>query len=164
MGISLNKNDAFTITDRNGNTKFSLDKRMPHIIGDFSGSTYVTQIYTEDVPYTTTIIDRTDVIATLSSSYITNNDDSFILPFYNISGGFADTNNKIVSGIGSTLVRKIIQPTTKEFLGSSILDIVIDDGTLKIVCNQHLDKTGFTNIDGDVSVYISYRIYYGRFK
>jgi hypothetical protein len=164
MGISLNKNDAFTITDRNGNTKFSLDKRMPHIIGDFSGTVYVPQIYTTGVPYTTAIIDRTDEIVTLSNSYITNDDDSFILPFYSISGGVSDTSGKIISGIGSTLVRKIIQPTTKDFLGSSILDIVIDNGELKIVCNQHIDKTGFSNIDGDIPVTISYRIYYGRFK
>jgi len=163
MGISLNKNDAFTIKDQLGNTKFSLDKRMPHIFGEFSGTVSIPKIY-DLAPFTTTKIDRIDIITILSSSYITNYNDSFILPFYNISGGVSDTNSKIVSGAGSTIVRKFFQPSSREFLGSSILDVIIEDGSLKLICNQHLDKTGFTNIDGDVDITLSYKIYYGRFK
>jgi len=163
MGISLNKDDTFTIKDGLGNTKFSLDKRMPHIFGEFSGTVSIPKIYDLE-PASTSIINRIDIITTLSSSYISNYDDSFILPFYNITGGIADTNSKIVCGIGSTIIRKFFQPSSREFLGSSILDVIIEDGSLKLICNQHLDKTGFTNIDGDVAITLSYKIYYGRFK
>jgi hypothetical protein len=164
MGIILNKNNSFTITDNLGKTKFSLDKRMPHIFADFSGTVSIPKIYDTGVDINTIVINRRDVITTLSSLYITNYKDSFIFPFYNITGGFADTNSKIICGVGSTLIRKIFQPTTKEFLGSSILDIVLEDGSLKLVCNQHIDKSGFSNIDGDTNVSISYKIYYGRFQ
>jgi hypothetical protein len=163
MGISLNKNNAFTVTDAHGNTKFSLDKRMPHIIHTFSGVVNVPTIYNTD--YSLTTIDRVDTVVTLSNSYIaTSFQDSFILPFYKITGGFSDTESYIVSGTGSTIVRKIFQPTTREFLGSSIIDIVQENGELKIVCNQQLDRTGYSNIDGDSVVSLSYKIYYGRFN
>jgi hypothetical protein len=89
---------------------------------------------------------------------------SSFLDSVNISGGVSDTNSKIVSGAGSTIVRKFFQPSSREFLGSSILDVIIEDDSLKLICNQHLDKTGFTNIDGDVDITLSYKIYYGRFK
>jgi hypothetical protein len=106
-----------------------------------------------------------DTVVTLSNSYIaTSFQDSFILPFYKITGGFSDTESYIVSGTGSTIVRKIFQPTTREFLGSSIIDIVQENGELKIVCNQQLDRTGYSNIDGDSVVALSYKIYYGRFN
>ena len=163
MGISLNKNNAFTVTDAYGNTKFSLDKRMPHIIHTFSGVVDIPKIYGNDFSLTT--IDRVDTVVTLSNSYIaTSFQDSFILPFYKITGGFSDTESYIVSGTGSTIVRKIFQPTTREFLGSSIIDIVQENGELKIVCNQQLDRTGYSNIDGDSVVTLSYKIYYGRFN
>jgi hypothetical protein len=164
MGISLNKSNVFTITDSYGNTKFSLSNRMPHIFGNFSGSVVVPKIYeTED--FTTAIINRVDTVVILSENYISSEyENSFILPFYKISGGASDTGGKIISGVGSTVIRKIYQPTTRDFLGSSILDIVQEDSKLKMVCNQHIDKTGFNNIDGDSVVTIDYRIYYGRFK
>ena len=41
MGISLNKNNAFTITDDLGNTKFSLNSKMPHIIHEITGNVYL---------------------------------------------------------------------------------------------------------------------------
>jgi hypothetical protein len=165
MGIVLNKNNLFTITDNKGNTKFSLDKQMPHILHDISGTIDIPKIYDIGVDTTTIIINRTDDLVTLSNSYISSNiQDSFILPFFKITGGAADTDNKVISGIGSVIVRKIYQPSTKEFLGSSILNTVIENNTLKLVCNQHIDKTGFVNIEGDTDVSISYRIYYGRFK
>ncbi len=160
----LNPN-AFTITDAYGNIKFSLDKRFSHIIHEFSGTVSVPKIYAPDVNYSTTVIDRADTVITLSNTYISSAlEDSFILPFFKITGGVSDTDNKIVSGAGSTIVRKIYQPTTREFLGSSIVDIIQEDGLLKMICNQQLDKTGSLNVDGDVEVSISYKIYYGRFN
>ena len=108
MGISFNQNNAFTITDRFGDTKFSLDKRMPHIFAEFSGIVSVPKIYKSGVDINTIVINRTDDVVTLSNSYISvNYEDSLILPFYKITGGVSDTNNKIVSGTGSTIIRKI---------------------------------------------------------
>jgi len=164
MGISLNQNDSFTIKDSAGNIKFSLDRRMPHIIHDISGSINVPLIYTPDVDYNTLVVERTDELVVLANTYITNNiEDSFILPFYKITGGFADTGNNITPGSPSVLIRKILQPTTKDFLGSTILEIVQENNLLKMVSRNNIDKTGSKNIDGDVSVVVSYRIYYGRF-
>lgn len=165
MGISLNQNNAFTVTDAYGNTKFSLDKRFPHIIHELSGTVNIPKIYAPDVDYSTTVIDRIDTVRILSNTYISSTiEDNFILPFFKITGGVSDTDNKIISGVGSTIVRKIFQPTTREFFGSSIIDIIQEDGLLKMVCSQQLDKTGSLNVDGDAEVSISYKIYYGRFN
>jgi hypothetical protein len=164
MGISLNQNDSFTIKDSAGNIKFSLDRRMPHMIHDITGTVTVPLIYTPEVDYNTQVIERTDELVVLANTYITNNvEDSFILPFYSITGGFADTGGKITPGSPSILIRKILQPTTKDFLGSTILEIIQENNLLKLVSRNNIDKTGFKNIDGDVSVTVSYRIYYGRF-
>ena len=89
---------------------------------------------------------------------------SMIIPFFKISGGYADTNSLIVSGTGSVVVRKIVQATSRELLGTSIINVVQENGQLKLVCNQQLDRSGFANYTGDDSVYISYRIHYGRFR
>ena len=165
MGIVLDKNNAFTITDNKGNTKFSLDKQMPHMLHDISGTIIIPKIYDIGVDITTPIINRTDELVILSNSYVSSNiQDSFILPFFKITGGASDTDNKVISGMGSVIVRKIYQPSTREFLGSSIVDIIQEEGLLKMVCNQQLDKTGSLNVDGDVEVSISYKIYYGRFN
>lgn len=166
MGISLNTSNAFTITDSLGNTKFSLDYRMPHIIHNIS-STYIEipKMFTPGVNPDTQNIDRVDEIAILANTYISSNlQDSIILPFFKISGGYADTNSKIVSGTGSVVLRKIVQATSRELLGTSILNIVQENDQLKLVCNQQLDRSGFANYNGDDEIYISYRIYYGRFR
>ena len=101
----------------------------------------------------------------LSNTYIASNiQDSIIIPFFKISGGYADTNSLIVNGTGSVVLRKIVQATTSELLGTSILNIIQENGELKLVCNQQLDRSGFANYNGDDEIYISYRIYYGRFR
>ena len=146
MSIVLEKNN-FTITDSAGAVKFSLNNRMPHIIGDISGTVEIPQVFKTGVPLNTQSIDREDLVTTISNSYISVNvEDSFILPFYKITGGYSDTNNLIVSGTGSVLLRRIVQATTREYLGGSILNLVQENQELKLVCNQHLDRSGYTNI------------------
>jgi hypothetical protein len=163
MGISLNKDNLFTITNGVGDIKFSLENRMPHIIHDISGTVEVPRILVENPDYQT--VERIEELVVLANTYINSSvEDSFILPFYSISGGYLDTASKQISGIGSTMIRQVRQATTKEFLGSSILDIIQEDGMLKLMCSHHLDRSGFANIEGDDVVYLSYRIYYGRFK
>ena len=164
MSIVLEKNN-FTITDNKGVVKFSLNNRMPHIINDISGTIEIPRVFKTGVPLNTQSIDREDLVTTISNSYISVNvEDSFILPFYKITGGYSDTNNLIVSGTGSVLLRRIVQATTREYLGGSILNLIQENQELKLICNQHLDRSGYTNIEGDDVVNVSYRIYYGRFK
>jgi hypothetical protein len=167
MGISLNSNDAFTITDGNGNVRFAIGDKMPHIIGNITGTLEIPKIFKDGVNPDSQNIDREDILATygeLNGIYSNDSADSFIMPFYSISGGYSDTGGKIVSGTGTTVIRRIEQATSKEYLGSSLLDWVEKNGELTLICSQHLARSGYANIIGDDSVYLSFRIYYGRFK
>lgn len=159
MGITLEKNN-FTITDELGKTKFSLDRRIPHIIYNIPGLSVIPRI-TEADP-TASTIERTDEIILINNSLI-NTDDYFLLPFMSINGGYADSGNYIVNATGSTILRIIKQPSSGEFLGSSILTFVVEPNILKIVCKHSFERKGFTNIEGDSPILISYRVYYGRF-
>lgn len=170
MGISLN-NNSFTITNAVGDVKFSLDNKMPHIIHSITGNISIPKIYAAG-NFSTTKIDRTDELVILANTFIgINNDEHFIMPFYTINGGVADSNGYVMCGHGSTQVRKIesTDSSTREFLGSSILNVVAENGTLKLTCDHHIDRTsGPTGIleynvyEGDVDVSVGYRIYYGR--
>lgn len=165
MGISFNKNDAFTIKNFSGETKFSLSKRMPHIIHDISGTASIPIVLDIYSTSRNVVVNRVDEIAILANTKLSiNKEDSFIMPYYKIDAGEAYTSNLVISGAGSILLRKLTQPSSGEFLGCSILNIVQEQGNLKIVCNQHIDRSGYDSIAGDVAINISYRVYYGRFK
>lgn len=165
MGISFNKNDVFTIKNAAGDTKFTLSKRMPHIIHDISGTVSIPKVLDANVTSRYAIVNRVDDVVTLTNVNLSiNKEDSFIMPFYKIDTGEAYTSNLVISGAGSILVRRLTQPSSGEYLGCSILNIVQEDGSLKIVCNQHIDRSGYASIAGDVAINISYRVYYGRFK
>lgn len=160
MGIVLEKNN-FTITNSQGKTKFSLDRRIPHIIYNLPGIINVPRI--TEFSSSATSVERTDEIILINNSLI-NTNDYFVLPFISVNGGYSDSNNKVINATGSTVLRVIKQPSTGEFLGSSILNFIVEPEILKIVCKHSFDRKGFTNIDGDVTVNISYRVYYGRFS
>lgn len=165
MGISFNKNDVFTVKNAAGETKFSLNKQMPHIIHEFYGTASIPTVLNPSITSRYAIVNRIDEVANLTNVNLSiNKEDSFIMPFYKIDAGEAFTSNLIMSGAGSVLVRRLTQPTSGEYLGASILNIVQDQGNLKIVCNQHIDKSGYATISGDVAITLSYRVYYGRFK
>ena len=165
MGISFNKNDVFTVKNAAGETKFSLNKQMPHIIQEFFGTVSIPTVLNPGITSRYAIVNRIDEVANLTNVNLSiNKEDSFIMPFYKIDAGEAFTSNLIMSGAGSVLVRRLTQPTSGEYLGASILNIVQDQGNLKIVCNQHIDKSGYATISGDVAITLSYRVYYGRFK
>ena len=165
MGISFNKNDAFTIKNAAGETKFSLNKQMPHIIHEFYGTASIPYVLDANASSRYAVVNRVDEIANLTNVNLSiNKEDSFIMPYYKIDAGEAFTSNLIMSGAGSILVRRLTQPSSGEYLGSSILNIVQENGDLKIVCNQHIDRSGYASIAGDVAINISYKVYYGRFK
>jgi len=160
MGISFNS-DSFKITDKLGNTKFSLDRRMPHILYNIPGVISIPKVLALDPK--AKYVDRSDEFILINNSLI-NTDDYFIMPFYKVNGGVADSGSSVISGSGSVMVREIVQPSTGLFLGSSIITTIVEPGILKIVCKHKFDRQGFTNITGDDVINLAYRIYYGRFK
>jgi len=173
MGISLDSSNAFTITNVLGETKFSLDRQMPHLIQDYTGYVLVPKVFKDGVDLNSQIVNRTDTLVTLvndndntDKTLSVDPNDAFIFPWFYISQGYADTStsNVVVSGTGSTIVRKLVQSTDKSYLGSSIIDVVQENSELKIVCRQSFNSLGFANHTGDVSVGLYYRVYYGRFK
>lgn len=158
MGFNFNK-DNFTITDDDGNLKFSIDRKMPSILFSVSNIINISPVFLDSI---TTKVNRRDEYPVISNELI-NNRDYFVLPFFNIVGGVAETNNLIATGGGSTVLRVIRQPTTGEYLGSSLLSTIIDGNTIKLVVDHAADKGTFRNISGDTEVTLSYKLIYGRF-
>lgn len=155
MGLILEK-DNYRFTNENGSTKFSLDRKVPHITQILEGTVEVPLISTQ----TETYIDRTDILRITNNLISINNEKDLILPFYTITGGCADTGEKTMCGIGSTVIRRITQNGKQ--VGNSILEVISDNGILKILCNHKLECNG--QYEGDVPVTVAYKIYYGRFK
>ena len=167
MGISLNSG-TFNITDSLGDIKFSLDRRMPHILYNGIINIYFLRGFISipkilALSLTAKYVDRSDEFILINNSLI-NTDDYFVMPFYKVNGGVADSGSYVISGSGSVMVREIIQPSTGLYLGSSIITTIVEPGILKIVCKHKFDRQGFTNIAGDDIINLAYRIYYGRFK
>ena len=162
MGISLNKNNAFTITDDLGNTKFSLSSKMPHIIHEITGNISVP---TFSLTIGQQTLSRVDTLVTLANTYISSdNANNFIFPLIKISGGSADTGGKVLPALGSTVLRRITEQSTGSLLGTSILDCIEEQGNLNFICTNKFDRgvSGFAI--GDDTITISYRVYYGRFN
>jgi len=163
MGLLLEK-DNFVITNSLGDTKFSLDKRMSHILFTPSGTLSLPSLLSSDPTGQT--ITRIDSYTIISDSKITRT-DFFVMPFYKITNGYADTGGYTISGVGSTLIRVVNQSLSGIVLGTSILDTVVEDGALKIQVRNTFDRLGNFNaslIANDTAVSLSYKIYYGRFK
>jgi len=162
MGISLNKNNAFTITDSLGNTKFSLNSKMPHILYEITGNMPIPALSLTVGQQTLT---RVDTLVTLADTYIsTDNANNFIFPLIKIAGGVSDTDGKVLPALGSTVLRKIKDQTTNSILGTSVLDCIQDQGTLKFICTHNFDRGTSGFAIGDDGITISYRVYYGRFN
>jgi len=162
MGISLNKNNAFTITDSLGNTKFSLNSKMPHILYEITGNMPIPALSLTVGQQTLT---RVDTLVILADTYIsTDNANNFIFPLIKIAGGVSDTGGKVLPALGSTVLRKIKDQTTNSILGTSVLDCIQDQGTLKFICTHNFDRGTSGFAIGDDGITISYRVYYGRFN
>jgi hypothetical protein len=163
MGLLFEK-DNFTITNSIGDTKFSLDKRMSHILLSPAGTLTLPSLLSSNPTGQT--INRTDSYTIISDPKITRT-DFFVMPFYKITNGYADTGGYTISGTGSTLIRVVTQTVTGIVLGTSILDTVVEDGALKIQVRNTFDRVNNYNsslIANDTAVSLSYKIYYGRFQ
>lgn len=164
MGLEITTN-KLEITDSSRNIKFTTQRSMPHILYSVAGSIAVPTI----VPAGSGLnyFERTDEQILITNSLI-NTRDYFVLPFFNIVGGPADTGGASITGGGSILVRVIRHTNDGTYLGSTIIETVVNTGVLKLVARQNLDRaTPYNNaypITGDDPVTVSYRIYYGRFQ
>jgi hypothetical protein len=162
MGISFNKNNAFTITDNLGNTKFSLDSKMPHILQEITGNITVPLMGLTVGQQT---LSRINILDTLVDTNVTTDTaNNFIFPLLKITGGISDTGGKVLPALGSTILRIIKEQSTNSVLGSSILDCIQDQGTIRFICTNNFDRGTSGFAIGDDIVTITYRVYYGRFN
>jgi len=160
MGLNINTS-GFSVTNSNGETKFALDRRMPHILISQKGSVTLSTLFAGNPSATS--IERTDEYTLVTDSRI-KDVDYFFLPFFKISGGYSDTAGYTVSGTGSTLIRFIKQPGSGELLGTSILTPEVQNGSIKLILRHTFNRAGYANVEGDVAASLTYRIYYGRFS
>lgn len=162
MGINLNKQD-FVFTDSSKNTKFSLDRRMAHILFEEDGEFTVEKtILDGSVDY----VNRQQEIIVLENELI-NNEDYLVVPNFVISGGISDTEDRIISGGASIILRILRKQSDSRFLGSTVLSTIVENNRIKLVVDHNLDRTeevNFKTVIGDDSVTVKYKIYYGRFR
>ena len=163
MGIDLNSS-KYTIKDRSGQTKFSTDFRMPHILYDVPGTISVPKVLALDP--ISDYVERTEETILITNELI-NNSNYFLMPYYRINGGPADTGTSVICGAGTVVLRIIRQPSTGEFVGCSLVTAVVESNTIKLVVKHNLDRRSLIsskNIVGDDVINVGYRIYYGRFE
>lgn len=164
MGLDISSNKLL-ITNSTGEIKFSTERKMPHILYSVSGTFSIPTI----VPSGSGVnyFERKDEQILITNSLI-NNSNYFILPFYRIIGGPADSGGASITGGGSVIVRIVRHTNDGQFLGSSILETTVSSGVLKLVCHQNLNRASEYNnaypITGDDIVSVDYRVYYGRFQ
>lgn len=160
MGIELNSSE-FTIKNSAGNIKFSTGRQMPHLLYDIPGSFNIPPILASNP--NAQIVDEQNELIVITNTNI-NSQNYFLLPFFKINGGPAETGSSVIVGGGSILARIYRQPSTGEFLGSTILTSIVEGNSLKISVSNNLDRTGISgSVAGDDLINVSYRIYYGRY-
>jgi hypothetical protein len=160
MGIELTSS-AFNIKNSKGEIKFSTDRRIPHLLYDIPGSFNVPPILASN-PDARFVDEQNELILVTNRNI--NNENFFLLPFFKITGGPAETGNSVIVGGGSILIRIYRQPSTGEFLGSSIMTAIAENNSLKISVSNNIDRQGVRGTTtGDDLINISYRIYYGRY-
>lgn len=172
MGLVF-QSDKLELRDAAKQLKFSTTRKMPHLLYEVKGSYTVPLVKDGN-----SLINRYDEKIILTNSNI-NTDDPFTIAFFNIVGGPADTGGKVSTGGGSIILRILRRVRTGEFLGSSILDVTVQQGQLKLRVSQNLDIRQYgggsfgspaisairpQDILGDDAVSIDYSVFYGRFR
>lgn len=157
--IDLTSSD-FLITDTTGNTKFTTNRRYPHIVS-------TTTINNFSIPIAGSTSSAGVEKTLLETAPYIQLQDSFVLTFFRIRGGAADTAGTWTCGGGSIMVRILTDTSSGEFAGSTIIDVrptdrnpVTNSGSL--ILNVQQNKVG--DVNGNDAVSIDAKIYYGRFK
>lgn len=160
MGIELNSSE-FVIRNSVGDVKFSTERRIPHLLYDVPGTFDIPPLLAGN-PNADYADEQNELILVTNTNI--NNQNYFLLPFFKINGGPADTGGAVVVGGGSILARIYRQPSTGEFLGSTILTAVVEGNSLKLSVSNNLDRRGVPGgVVGDDTLNIAYRVYYGRY-
>jgi hypothetical protein len=154
-------NSDFLITDTAGNTKFTTQRRFPHIIT----STFFNNFNIPVAGGASSAYVEKYVLAT--APYI-QLQDSFVLSFFKIRGGAADTAGTWTCGGGSIMLRLLTDSGSGTFSGSTILDVrptdkdpITNEGSLILNVQQNFIGGG---VNGNDAISIDAKIYYGRFK
>jgi hypothetical protein len=161
--IDLSSSD-FLITDTAGNTKFTTQRRYPHII-----STAIVNNFNIPAAGLTSTA-GVEKYLILSAPYI-QLQDSFVISFFRIRGGAADTAGTWTCGGGSIMLRILTESGSGTFAGSTIIDIrptdrdpVTNSGSLILNIQQNNISDIYNDVNGNDAVSIDAKIYYGRFK
>lgn len=185
MGMLI-QNNLLQLTDGSNNVKFTTAYRMPHILGQLSGTINVPNMplnATEDIdnngspiftfPY---LADNTTntILADIPSM---SSGEVFSQAFFTISAGEAYAGGASITGNGSTLLR-VFRDSQGAFVGSIILTCGPAPGQSNYIVAQvrsTAQTNTFSGYTPNVNVYtgigtllgssltINYRVYYGRF-
>lgn len=194
MGLLI-QNNQIILSDAAGNQRFTTEKRMPHLMLPASGtinvancqgiSTYVQGQGYAGEPYASwsgTQVNFTQDFVVLNHPSI-QSENSFILPFYQITGGMVDTGGGAVTGSGSIMLR-IFVDGVGYYRGVSVLTPIVSGNSVILRIKTTISDSAGTLVDhtpiplgGNLVVgqpapvqlansnyTIGYRLYYGRFS
>lgn len=183
MGLTL-QNNLLQLTDGSNNVKFTTSYRMPHLLGQASGTIVVPDVPCTASPYYdeygsgwgapyTAENSANNVLAIVPSMI---GGEVFSQAFFTISAGDAATDNASIVGNGTTLLR-VFRDSSGQFVGSMLLtcgpapeapDHIV--AQVRTTFNGN-DFSGYTPIIGGdgtgtlggSGLIITYRVYFGRF-
>lgn len=152
MGLDIS-NNSIKLSDGSGNTRFSTDRLMPHLMNlgpDSSGVFSVpavtgTVTVTEYVGESTTSLVRGDFTASLVQRHTVYADpiivagtDSFCTAFLSLNAGiFATPTGQYISAYGSNIIDLFIR-NDGYYAGATILNIEISDGKVELVSRTEI--------------------------
>ena len=141
MGLVI-QSDNVTIKDGSGNTRFTTDRRMPHLLFSYSGSIAVPNArgtcefsafpgVFDGSPFVMrgafTCDDTRDFL--IATDARITSADAFVMPFFSVSGGDIDTAGGSITGSGSSIVRLLVD-TSGYFVGAMVLSPVVIGNSL----------------------------------
>lgn len=193
MGLLIQDNQII-LSDAAGNQRFTTAKRMPHLMLAANGSIGVpntrgTSVYVAGTGYagsataswTGTNVDHAQDFTVLTSAAIQDT-NSFIFPFFTITGGDVDTAGAAVTGSGSIMLRVFVDGAGYYRGVATLTPIVVGNSVvLRVKTTIYDDAGGLVNhppsalatpVYGqpcpvellNTSYTIGYRLYYGRFS
>jgi hypothetical protein len=158
MGITI-QNDSIVIKDGSGNTRFSTDRKMPHLLLVSSGTWVIPNVsgtanwtyYSDEsysghqiTSYTASQVDRKTVLA--NSKILSGAGKSFVAPFITMSGGmFQTSSGQVMSALGSNLPHLFVKDDGN-YAGSMIVNTELSSGKIELVARSEVYFSGNTTI------------------